>query len=194
MSKMDCAEARKPKFSLAEPPPLRRPALPQKSVALYVNRFHDGDVSEAYLSSTGVYSRKTRAALKHRESKAHQEQVLALTKAHLNYYQLFCDPSGYRRLYAMNHRTGELVFDQYFLREPQRLTEMAKALSLIHGEAKLPQGMIICKAVPNWFSHFEYYVKNATGRDKFEEWRTNKDKRLSSLQKIALRSQNGEMV
>lgn len=59
------------------------------------------------------------------------------------------------------------------------------------------------------FSHFEYYVKNATGRDKFEEWRvvvesmlgrrfivrqTNKDKRLSSLQKIALRSQNGEMV
>ncbi|EER09526.1 hypothetical protein Pmar_PMAR016458 [Perkinsus marinus ATCC 50983] len=131
---------------------------------------------------------------KHRESQAHQEQVLALTEAHLDYYQLFCDPSGYRRLYAMNHRTGELVFGQYFLREPQRLTEMAKALSLIHGEAKLPQGMIICKAVPNWFSHFEYYVKNATGRDKFEEWRTNKDKRLSSLQKIALRSQNGEMV
>ncbi|KAF4708303.1 hypothetical protein FOZ63_005675 [Perkinsus olseni] len=131
---------------------------------------------------------------KHRESKAHQQHVLALTEAHLDYYQLFCHSSANRTIYAMNHRTGELVLDPYLMREPRKLAEMPKALSLIHGDPELPDDMLICKTVPRSFKGFDYYEKDPNGKAEFDKWRRNKEKRMPWLQKIELRRQNGEMV
>ncbi|KAF4674375.1 hypothetical protein FOL46_005156 [Perkinsus olseni] len=137
---------------------------------------------------------------KHRQSKAHQQHVLALTEAHLDYYQLFCHSSANRTIYAMNHRTGELVLDPYLMREPRKLAEasarptMPKALGLIHGNPELPDGMLICKTVPRSFKGFDYYEKDPNGKAEFDRWRRNKEKRMPWLQKIELRRQNGEMV
>ncbi|KAF4666744.1 Mitogen-activated protein kinase kinase kinase 7 [Perkinsus chesapeaki] len=123
---------------------------------------------------------------KHCESKDHLKHVLALTQAHVDYYQLLCDTTGHRRIYGLNHRTGELVMDSYFMQEPRKLVEMPKALSLIHGVPELPEGMIMCKFVPKAFEGYDYYEHNPAGKVKMDAWRKNQDKRVPWLQKVQL--------
>ncbi|KAF4715389.1 hypothetical protein FOZ63_004207 [Perkinsus olseni] len=71
---------------------------------------------------------------------------------------------------------------------------MPKALSLIHGNPELPDGMLICKTVPRSFKGFDYYEKDPNGKAEFDKWRRNKEKRMPWLQKIELRRQNGFVV
>lgn len=35
--------------------------------------------------------------------------------------------------FRMNHRTGEIVLDQYFMREPRKLAEVGKAYAVLVG-------------------------------------------------------------